>query len=308
MKGKDEPGVAVEPEQVRELFPTPSWSSGGLGWTAAVVDFFEILQPRTLRTPPVDHHLVLVQTGGHIRFLQSRGGRSEEAEQGPGSTMISVTGQAALWRWDRPVDALHVWLPHRLVQRAAAETGMVNPSRAELQNSFAVPGPVLRTMAGAMFEELKQGVRPGGSLLVECIATAMAIQLLRDHGAHTARLDSAAMGRLDDRRVRRVVDYMRENLGQRVELDDLAEVAGVSRFHLARLFKAATGESPHRFLLRLRVERAASLLSSDELPIAGVAAVCGFADQAHMTRQFRAAKGTTPGAFRVALLARSKPK
>lgn len=298
--------VAVAPEQVRELFPVPSWSSAGLGWTAAVVDTFEALQPRTLRTPPVDHHLVLVQTGGRIRFLQSRGGRRDEAEQGPGSTMVSVMGQPGLWRWDSPVDVLHVWLPHHLVQRAAAETGIVHPSRAELRDCFAVPSPVLRTMAGAMLEELKQGVRPGGSLLVESIATAMAIQLLRDHGANAAGQDRTAAGRLDDRRLQRVVAYMRENLGRRIELDDLAAVAGVSRFHLVRLFRTATGETPHRFLIRLRVERAALLLGSTELTIAGVADVCGFADQAHMTRQFRVAKGMPPGAFRAALSARRK--
>lgn len=306
MASVSDTSAAVEPECVRDLFPAPNWSSVGLGWTAAVVDAFEALQPRTLQTPPVDHHLVLVQTGGRIRFLQSRGGRREEAEQGPGSTMVSVMGQPGLWRWDNPVDVLHVWLPHRLVQRASVETGIVHPDRAELRDSFAAPNPTLRIMAAAMLEELKQGVRPGGSLLVESIATAMAIQMLRDHGVHSTGSDRAAADRLDDRRIRRVVEYMRENLEHRILLDDLADLARVSRFHFVRMFRAAKGESPHRFLLRLRVERAASLLGAADLPIAAVAHACGFADQAHLTRQFRAAKGASPGAFRAALAARSK--
>ncbi len=250
---------------------------------------------------------MLVQTGGRIRFPQSRGGRRDETEQGPGATMVSVMGQPALWRWDSPVGVLHVWLPHRLVERAAAETGLVHPPHAELRDSFAVHSPALRIMAGAMAEELRQGVRPGGSRLVESIATAMAIQLLRDHGAAAPRRDGAAAGRFDDRRVRRVVDYMRAHVGRRIELDELAAVAGVSRFHLVRLFRAATGESPHRFLLGLRIERAARLLASAELSIAAVADACGFADQAHMTRRFRAAKGATPGAFRAALSGRGRP-
>lgn len=79
-------------------------------------------------------------------------------------------------------------------------------------------------------------------------------------------------------------------------LDDLAALAGLSRFHLLRAFRRETGLTPHAYLIDARVRRARARLRGGEAP-ADVAAACGFADQAHFTRAFKARMGVTPGAF-----------
>src|SRR3546814_9953638 len=71
--------------------------------------------------------------------------------------------------------------------------------------------------------------------------------------------------------LRRVIDFAEANLGSALAIGDLAEVAGLSPYHFARMFKRSTGESPHGFVLRRRIERAKALLGQGRPPLAEVA-------------------------------------
>ena len=79
-------------------------------------------------------------------------------------------------------------------------------------------------------------------------------------------------------------------------LVELSAVAGLSRFELVRRFGAQIGLTPHAFQTNLRIARAKALLTTGAAP-AAVAAACGFADQAHLTRTFRLAVGVTPARY-----------
>ncbi len=94
--------------------------------------------------------------------------------------------------------------------------------------------------------------------------------------------------------VGRAKDYLDAHFSRVVGSAELSEVAGVDRFALARHFRTLTGTSPYRYLTMRRLDHARALLKGG-LGIAEVAADCGFADQSHMTRQFKAAYGLTPG-------------
>ena len=79
----------------------------------------------------------------------------------------------------------------------------------------------------------------------------------------------------------------------------LACCAGVSRYHLIRVFSEETGLTPHRYLQAVRANRARDLLAAGVDP-AEVAARSGFADQAHMGRVYKSFYGITPGSYRTA--------
>jgi AraC-like DNA-binding protein len=96
--------------------------------------------------------------------------------------------------------------------------------------------------------------------------------------------------------VARAREYLTANFTENVDLATLASVAGLSRAHLIRAFKAETGLTPHAFMIDRRVRLARRMLLSGGAPVE-VAAASGFADQAHMTRAFKARIGTTPGSF-----------
>jgi AraC family transcriptional regulator len=104
-------------------------------------------------------------------------------------------------------------------------------------------------------------------------------------------------GELTVRRFARVRDYIEHNLGEAISLEDLARVAGVSRFHFARQFRRCTGESPMEYLLRTRVERAKMLLRESQARVADISAELGFADQSHFARTFRRLVGMPPSTY-----------
>jgi AraC-like DNA-binding protein len=109
-------------------------------------------------------------------------------------------------------------------------------------------------------------------------------------------------------RAARLVDRARQLLAERTDvgLDDLAQAAGVSAYHLSRSFRRVTGLTMSRYRTRLRLRRAMERLAAGEGDLAGLAADLGFADQAHLTRALRAETGTTPAALRRALTAGAK--
>jgi AraC-like DNA-binding protein len=91
---------------------------------------------------------------------------------------------------------------------------------------------------------------------------------------------------------------MRESLHEEIPLSRLAEECGLSVRHFARGFRQSAGASPHRWLLKYRVEQAQRLLANRVFTLSDIALSCGFADQSHFTRVFTAMVGVGPGAWR----------
>ena len=98
--------------------------------------------------------------------------------------------------------------------------------------------------------------------------------------------------------MRRTAQVLNERLGSKVTLARLAGECGVSVAHFGRAFRQTTGRTPHRWLVEQRVEHAKRLLVTSALPLAEIAAICGFADQSHFTRVFSQLVGSGPGAWR----------
>jgi AraC-like DNA-binding protein len=114
----------------------------------------------------------------------------------------------------------------------------------------------------------------------------------------TQLIGPSAKGRLDRRRLFRVLDYIDRNLEAHLTLDNLASVACLSRFHFVRAFKQAVGLSPLRYVVARRLERAKVLLIEDEAPLVEIALTLQFSSQANFSRAFRQSAGMAPGQYR----------
>jgi AraC family transcriptional regulator len=86
-----------------------------------------------------------------------------------------------------------------------------------------------------------------------------------------------------------------------LSLQVLAKESGYSRVHFVRMFRAATGYTPHNYLLKLRLDRARELLASPTLSLTDIALECGFSSHSHLSRVFRQALGATPSEYRRSL-------
>jgi AraC-like DNA-binding protein len=120
--------------------------------------------------------------------------------------------------------------------------------------------------------------------------------------------DRASLSVLPLARLRRVTDYIQEHLDEDLRLAQLGSVVYMSPYHFARLFQHSTGLPPHRFVVRTRVDRAIRLLAARELPISRIARLVGFRTPSHFSTVFRRLTGTTPGAYRAALLQTSQSR
>lgn len=96
--------------------------------------------------------------------------------------------------------------------------------------------------------------------------------------------------------VRLSLEYLEAHAQENVSLQVLSRVAGLSSFHLCRVFGQAVGMPPHAYQTQVRVRRAKSLLRAG-LPIAQAATEAGFYDQAHLNRHFKRIVGLTPGRY-----------
>ncbi len=100
---------------------------------------------------------------------------------------------------------------------------------------------------------------------------------------------------------RRLADYIESHLEQPLELGSLAELAALSEYHFARMFRVSFGLPPHRYVLERRLARARDLLAYSAQSLQEVSLACGFASPSHFNRRFREAHGATPGQYRAAL-------
>ena len=83
-----------------------------------------------------------------------------------------------------------------------------------------------------------------------------------------------------------------------LSLDEMAQSVGLSTAHFARMFRKSTGETPHRFVLRQRLERAKAMLRAPDARVLDVAVACGFKTQQHFAQLFRTVWGVSPTEYR----------
>lgn len=130
-------------------------------------------------------------------------------------------------------------------------------------------------------------------------ATARAIEKrLSEIAGTTLSLFCAHRGGLPPAVLKRVRTYIEGHLAERMSIEQLAAVAGLSVFHFARAFKQSQGTTPHEYLVDRRVAHARTLLKETDAPLSEIALASGFADQSHFARQFKKRIGISPRSFR----------
>ena len=104
-------------------------------------------------------------------------------------------------------------------------------------------------------------------------------------------------------KLQRVRDYVETNLAEKLTIKELADVAGISMFHFARVFKRTTNLSPYQYVRSRRLLRAQSLMEMGQISLVEIGLSCGFANQSHFTSAFQKETGMSPGRYRRLLLA-----
>ena len=108
----------------------------------------------------------------------------------------------------------------------------------------------------------------------------------------------ASRGGLSPTMRHRVCDFIESHISEKISLDALSTMAGLSPHHFARAFQQSLGMPPHRYLLRRRLEHVEQMLRDTQLPLSHIALAVGFSDQSHLNRHFRRLTGMSPSLAR----------
>jgi AraC family transcriptional regulator len=131
---------------------------------------------------------------------------------------------------------------------------------------------------------------PNGSLFWNDVASGFIGNLV---ARHTSASEPRTRGALRKEVLKRLKDYALAHIDEPIEVAALAKIAGSSPFHFSRVFTRSVGMTPHRYVVRLRLQRAIELIRDGQLGLAEVAARTGFADQSHLSRWVRRVHGVS---------------
>src|SRR5258706_565576 len=185
------------------------------------------------------------------------------------------------------IDPLHLG---RLISASLDDVGPVR-----LRRTYGVQSPQIAHLMLALQAEADSR-NPSGLASIEAVTTALGHHLVREAGVEEPR-PVRIHGGLAAVAKRRVLEMIDAALDARLTIETLAREVGLSPAHFARAFKETLGRAPHQYLLALRLERARRLIETSNASLSDIAQRTGFADQAHLTRLFKRAFGTTPGAL-----------
>jgi AraC family transcriptional regulator len=200
---------------------------------------------------------------------------------------------------------LHIYLPHVMIKRLAADTLTKNADRdIALIDPMCSRDPYVESIARQFMWEMRQP-DDCSRLAIDVLSQQLAIRLLRQHSniAGSAVTTAKTGASYRDWRLRRAIEYLEAHIGDDVTLSEVATAIDLSTTHLANLFRQGTGESPHRWLMRVRIERACDMLQMPHISVTEVAMRCGFASSQHLATAMRRQMATTPTAYRRAVLA-----
>ena len=213
------------------------------------------------------------------------------------ATLVDAGREHSSWTTTRAVHERILHIDRERLAALADDAGLRLP--AELPHlPFALPPEVARATAWLGQELGAPGSPAGRDLLCDALLVAIWVPLLRQVDPGAAGAAPPAQSSDTDRRLRRVEACLRADLTAPHTLDGLAALAGLSRYHLLRLFKARYGLPPYAYLTRLRVERAADLARATDLALTQIAFDVGFGSSSRLTEAFRRHFGVGPDAWR----------
>lgn len=248
---------------------------------------------RRMEQPPLDHHYLVVHLGGDKQVTRTAGGRTLVREVRDRGFSAIEAGRAYSWHTLGPIAFGHIYLEPAWLARTMAESLDRDPSRVELKEEVGAYDPLIGQLLAAL---VHASAHDDVAMMQQEAALEAVLFRLFERQSAAPRPDDRML--ITPASVRRVCDYIAAHLDRPLTLDTLAGVAGYSRFHFARGFRAATGMPPYAYLLRQRIARACEMLAGHDVPIAGIAAATGFATHAQFSSRFRQVTGLAPSAYR----------
>jgi AraC family transcriptional regulator len=273
-------------------------SSVDRGWESIAADLRSHLECEVASFKP-NYTEVAISMHGCSGLVRRRGvGEQHAIHARPGTIFLAPAGvEEEISIADVHEQVLHLYIPQQTFNSLASDDTF-RPDPYSLRYLSDVQDDMIRDIGRAILSEMT-AESSAGPMFVDAAARALAARLAHSYAEPApSRPQGHRSPRLDEIRLRRVLDYIAENLDQDITVAELAGVACLSPSHFASMFSVSMGVAPHRYVSRQRLQRAMTLLADGRESLSNVALGCRFSSQASFNRAFRRATGVTPGEYR----------
>ena len=273
-------------------------SSAGRSWPTIAAELRS--HPAGGIVPAVQQHVEVVIgiRGGDDAFVV-RTKAGQQARWAEGSIWLAPIGiDDEEVTATKPIpEALHLYLPVRQFSLIADHCNLPRSPVHSIRYVGGFTDELMRQIGLSVLLEMTEETA-SGRMLAETSSLMLAARLSHIYSDGGFLKLITTSHRLDNARLRRILIHIEENLDREMTVTGLAELAHLSVFHFARMFAAAIGVPPHRYISRRRLETAMAMLAVGKLPLAEIAHRMCFSSPASFSRAFRRATGTAPGQYR----------
>jgi AraC family transcriptional regulator len=229
-------------------------------------------------------HLIWFPTSPQVRYECRMAGRAVDHVPPTGTLAITPAGSDSSGDAVGNADLILVTIDPGQLALVAAE---VSAPGAQLSDFLLGYDLALFDLARTLSLESAREY-PNGPLFWNEVASGFMDSLV---ARHSAPLKGAIRGVLGKDVLGRIREYVMSHLGEAIQVDALASIAGRSPFYFTRMFTRTVGIPPHRYVVHLRLQRATELIRAGKYNLAQVALSAGFSDQSHLTRWMRRVHG-----------------
>lgn len=277
-------------EPFLQVAPTRSSAAGH--WRGHALEVYSMAACVIPRHEHLEDFLHVVLRGTVKYEVLTRGKTLSFAAQ-PGTTFLLPRGTIDELIWKGSTHRVAAAIHPRLLVNALEETA--HESEIELTEHWNLTDPHIMAVLLAMAADLDAG-SPAGRLYGESLANALAVYLVNRYAVRPISPASYRRG-MPRHRLRRVLDYIGDNLASDLSLAQLASVADMSPHYFTELFRQSTGQTPHQYVLMQRIERAKHSLRSCRHSVIQAGLDVGFQNPSHFSRMFRKFVGTSPSNY-----------
>ncbi|HEV7329346.1 MAG TPA: AraC family transcriptional regulator [Bosea sp. (in: a-proteobacteria)] len=259
--------------------------ASGLGWRVSDIVCTAGPDDRAYQEEHPQHCIAIVRSGS-FRYRSTQG----SAVLAPGSLLLGNRGACFECGHEHAAGDRCLAFQFEPAWLEGVVAAVPGARRADFARAHLPPLPELAKLVATAEIAADDPERLGET----AVRLAGAVASVLSGAKPAAQMPSAR----DQRRITRALRHIEAHCEDALSLDALARQAAMSPYHFLRTFRLLVGMTPHQYVLRTRLHRAALLLRRTDQPVAGIAFDCGFGDLSTFNRRFRRVMGESPGAYR----------
>ena len=243
----------------------------------------------TYTLPALPQPMFTVHIAGKPHVKTWENGAWSAMSSTPGCATVVPPGQQTGWLVDGELDVVTLSISNTQLKAAA------HPDQFKRMR-FAFADPLGVALSRQVLAELYAPAAPERDVYVRALVNALKAHILR--GSTTAGASDIPTAGFSAYRLHHIMNVVLQHPEGTYTLEEMAGDAGVTPSHFCRVFRKATGMSPHQYVMKAKLERAQQMLAQSQMHLSSIAECLGFTSQSHFTRSFRQFTGKTPSEFR----------